>query len=45
MKARTVHVETVAPPDRYTHRQLQLALVVAYRINRGRFVLTEAPRS
>lgn len=38
-------VETIHNPDSYSPRQIGLALLVAYNLNRGTFVLTIAPES
>lgn len=44
MKAKPVEVETIGHPHRYSRRELELACIVAYRLGRGRFVLTLPPR-
>lgn len=41
---REVTVETISPPDAYTRPQLQLALKIAFTLDRGRFVLAEPPK-
>lgn len=38
-------VETLADPGTYTPAQLRLACRIAGLFNRGRFILTESPRS
>jgi hypothetical protein len=39
-----VHIETLRNPQTYTPKQLDLACKVAGLLNRGRFLLVEAPR-
>ena len=39
-----VHVETLQNPSQYAREQIERACVIAYRLNRGRFLLVEPPK-
>lgn len=39
-----VHIETLRNPVRYTYAQIELACHIAGHLDRGKFVLVEAPK-
>jgi hypothetical protein len=45
MSAPGVIIEVISPPNAYTTEQLDRACSVAYRLNRGKLLLVEAPQN
>jgi hypothetical protein len=44
MELRDIHIETLHNPALYADWQIDLAVAVAVRLNRGRLVLAQPPR-